>query len=277
MILITGAAGKTGQAVIAALHAKEVDVRGLVRKQGQADAAHGGEVVIGDLADPQTAINALQGTDGVYFICPNVHPAELEIAKTWITAAKTVGIKRFVFHSVLFPQIESMPHHWQKLKVEEELIKSDLDFTVLQPASYMQNILGYVPAIRAAGEYRVPYSIDAQFSPIDLRDVAEVASTVLLEDGHRGAIYPLAGAEILTSADMASFVGSKLGKQITASQQSIDEWSETSTLPDYAHQTLIKMFTFYEQHGFVGSPHLLRSLLDGTPTTFAQFLDRELK
>src|SRR5690606_35992671 len=108
-----------------------------------------------------TILDALAGVEAVYFIAPNMHPHEYDIACEWLAAAKTAGVSRFVYHSVLFPQIEAMPHHWQKLRVEEALIRSGLDFTILQPASYMQNILPDLDGMRQYGEYRVPYSVSA--------------------------------------------------------------------------------------------------------------------
>ncbi len=52
------------------------------------------------------------------------------------------GVTRFVYHSVLHPQIEAMPHHWQKMRTEEMLFAAGFELTVLQPTAYMQNILG---------------------------------------------------------------------------------------------------------------------------------------
>ena len=58
-----------------------------------------------------------------------------------IRAAQSAGVERFVYHSVLHPQVEIMAHHWQKMRVEEQLFESGLSFTILQPAAYMQNVL----------------------------------------------------------------------------------------------------------------------------------------
>ena len=74
-------------------------------------------------------------------------------------AARTAGVKRFVYHSVLHPQTEEMPHHWQKLRVEEEIFRGGLPFTILQPCAYMQNVVAYLDDIVMKGRYVVPYSI----------------------------------------------------------------------------------------------------------------------
>ncbi|HIF05798.1 MAG TPA: hypothetical protein EYQ64_02280 [Gemmatimonadetes bacterium] len=81
-------------------------------------------------------------------------------------------------HSVMAPEVQAMPHHWSKHLVEQWLIESGLAHTILQPASYMQNVRGVWPSIMD-GLYPVPYPTDVPFSPVDLADVAEVAAEIL--------------------------------------------------------------------------------------------------
>jgi NAD(P)H dehydrogenase (quinone) len=282
MILVTGAAGKTGLAVLRALQALGAPRRGLVRSELQADAvsALGAEPVIGDMQGKGVLAAAMQGARAVYLICPNVHRGELEIGTVAIKAAKDAGVERFVFHSVLYPQIEAMPHHWLKLRVEEQLIASGLDFAILQPASYMQNILPYIDTIRISGEYLVPYSVDSVFTPVDLHDVAEVAAKVLTTKEHSHAIYALAGPQKLSSKEMAKAAGVAVGIDAKAVEQPIKDWqraARANKLDDYAIDTLSKMFAFYDEHGFGASSFTLDALLGRRPTSFEEFLRRELK
>lgn len=274
MILVTGASGKTGRAVLAALRARGAATRSLVRRPQPLPAD---EVLEGDMASPATMATALAGVQALYFIAPNVHPQEAELGAAWIAAAKTAGVRRFVYHSVLFPQIEAMPHHWQKLRVEEALIQSDLDFTILQPASYMQNILPYIATMREHGEYRVPYSVEAEFSPVDLEDVAAVAARVLLEPGHTGAIYQLVGPDVMSSAGMAQHAAGQLGRPVAAAQQPLAEWLATNPhLSAYTRDSLAAMFAYYDAHGFAASSFTLAGLLGRQTTRFADFLIREV-
>lgn len=275
MILVTGAGGKTGRAVLAALHARGASTRALLRSAAEMTA---NEAMAGDLSNSSTIAAALQGVQAVYFIAPNVYPDEASLGAAWIAAAKAAGVRTFVYHSVLYPQVEAMPHHWQKLRVEEALIQSGLSFTVLQPASYMQNILPYLEDIRMHGEYSVPYSPHVLFTPVDLHDMAAVAARVLLEPDHSGAIYPLAGPEALSSVQMAAQVAEHIQRSVAAVQQPLSEWlSANQHLPTYARDTLAAMFAWYDQHGFAASAHTLTSLLGRQPTRFASFLQRELK
>src|SRR5262245_60891448 len=127
-ILITGAGGKTGMAAIAALVRRGQAVRAFVRDDRRAAAvsALGAQAIIGDLAEPSTLARAAEGARAIYHIGPNVGAAEVAFGRTAIAAALQAGVEHFVYHSVLHPRIEAMPHHWDKLRVEELLLASGL-------------------------------------------------------------------------------------------------------------------------------------------------------
>ena len=126
MILVTGAAGKTGQALTRALVERGERVRAFVRSDEQAvslKALGAAEVLVGDIRAADDYRQAAQGTRVVYHICPNMSPDELAIGRVSIEAAQLGGVRRFVYHSVLHPQSEAMPHHWAKLRVEEMVLE----------------------------------------------------------------------------------------------------------------------------------------------------------
>lgn len=282
MILVTGTAGKTGRAVVKKLVAKGQSVRGLVRTKEQAAALSSmgvSQTIIGDMSDPAILEQAVKQVKAVYFICPNMHPGELSIAESFIRAVQLSGVERFIYHSVLHPQIEAMPHHWQKMRVEEKLFKSRLSYTILQPAAYMQNLLANWDRIAFEGEYAVPYSIEARISMVDLEDVAEVASIVLTEVGHQGAVYELCGSEIQSQIEIANIITTHLGREVKAVAISRDIWerqARSAGLSDYALDTLLKMFRYYDEFGFWGNGNELSWLLGRLPTTFGRFLERSL-
>lgn len=277
MILVTGAAGKTGLAVLRRLSRRGVATRALVHRNDQiqiAKKAGASEAIIGDLLDA-SSLQTFSGIEAIYLICPNVHPQELEIGRAVIAAAKTSGNPRIVYHSVMYPQIKAMPHHWQKLRVEEALISSGLDFTILQPASYMQNVLPYWESIIDKGEYKVPYAVDALFTPVDLNDVAEVACLTLTDATHNGGIYQLAGPERMSSNDMAEIISSALGKRMRAIEEPLDEWIQAAKdrkMNSYAIDALTKMFDYYNEHGFTGSSVTLEKLLGRRAAAFMQVI-----
>ena len=279
-ILITGASGKTGRAVAKALRAQGQPVRALIRRPEQAVALEklgASEIVVGDMTHPASLDEAARGTRAIYHICPNMHPEEVAIGQAVIGAARRAGCERLAYHSVLHPQVEVMPHHWRKLRVEEQLFKSGLSYTILQPCAYMQNILTNWGDIVQQGHYRVPYSVDAQFSLVDLQDVAEAAAVVLSEAGHEGAIYELNGPMRLSSRATAEILAQQLEREVEAVTTPLDQWQAQASvngLPPATSEQLLEMFRYYDRHGFWGSSRVLQWLLGRPPSTFATFVDR---
>ncbi len=229
MILVTGAAGKTGLAVIRSLAARGVRVRGLIHQEEHRSSvieAGAENALLGDLLSEEDLQNAMQGVQAVYHIPPNIHPREVEIGQIVIQEAFRECVDHFVYHSVLHPQLEDMPHHWLKLRVEEQLIASGLPFTILQPTAYMQNITNQLDRISREGIYQVPYSVSTRLCLVDLHDVADVAAIVLTEGTHAGAVYQLVGTGLTSQEEIASLLGRLLGKEIQAEQISLEDWQE---------------------------------------------------
>ncbi len=280
MILVTGAAGKTGRAVLRALAQRGARARALVHREEQTEVARKAgavEVIVGDMGDAGVLARAAEGVDTIYHICPNMHPQEEEIGRLILEASQAAGVRHFVYHSVLHPQTEKMPHHWHKLRVEELIFEYDIPFTILQPAAYMQNLLAYWPTIVNEGVYRVPYGGNARMSLVDLEDVAEVAAIVLTEPGHEGAIYELAGPEALTQHEIVETIGRVLGRSVRFESLPVDVWEQTARergLSDYAVDTLKRMFLYYDAYGFWGNPNVLRWLLGREPTRLEEFIKR---
>ena len=282
MILVTGAAGKTGQAVIKSLLSRKVRVRAFVRRIAQEKPLRQlgvDDFVVGDLSDKRALDQAFSGVNTVYHICPNMHPDERFIGELVIRAAQRAGIKRFVYHSVLHPQIEAMPHHWQKMRVEEQLFESGLAYTILQPAAYMQNVLANWERIVNEGVFEVPYRLDTRLSMVDLWDVAEAAAAVIVEAGHEGATYELSGSEALSQYEAALAMSEVLGRQVTGVVIPLERWEKqarSTGLSSYALQTLLSMFQYYEQNNFWGNSNVLGWLLGRSPTNFTRFLGRSI-
>lgn len=284
-VLVSGAGGKTGQAVVRALVGRGVRVCAFVRGDAQANAAREAgaqEVVAGDLRDAGDWARATAGLGAggeacaLYHICPNVHPDEPAIGALALAAAQGAGA-HFVYHSVLHPQVQAMPHHWSKLRVEETVFAAGVPFTILQPTAYMQNILGELDAIRQEGVYRTPYPVTSRLSLVDLGDVAEAAARVITEPGHAGATYELAGTLPLAQTEVAEALSAALGQPVRAEETPLEAWeagARAAGMEAYALETLRRMFAYYARHGLVGNPHVLRGLLGREPVGLEEFFHR---
>ena len=282
MILILGAAGKTGIAVIKALVRIGEHPRALVRNTAQLNRVlmYGARsVMTGDLAEPDSLTRAMEGIRAVYAIFPNIHPDELGLAALAMQAAQNAGVERFVYHSVLHPQSTAMPHHLQKSRVEERLLESGLNYTILQPTVYMQNIIGYRESILNEGKFAIPYDASAKIGMVDLANVAVVAAQVLTDSGHNSASYEMASNEILDQNQIAQQIGKTIKREVVAETVDRTVWEKNARAAgsgDYQVNTLLRMFEYYEDFGFSGNSETLTKLLGCEPTTFAEFCSREL-
>jgi uncharacterized protein YbjT (DUF2867 family) len=280
VILVTGAAGKTGRAVIGALVQRGAPVRAFVRRPEHATALRPlrpVEVLVGDLMSQEDVVWAARGVSAVYHICPNVSPEELAIGSLLIDAAGSGGARQFVYHSVLRPSSDAMAHHVLKARVEDLLARSGLPRVILRPASYMQNVLASWRRIVDEGVYAVPYALSTRLGMVDLEDIAEVAARVLTEPGHAGRTYELAGAEVLDQTEIAAILSRVLGRPVQSRVVPLDVWergARAAGLGDYQVATLLAMFRYYEENGFWGRPDTLAALLRRPPTGFAAFVER---
>lgn len=280
MILVTGASGKTGKAIARAL-SKVESVCAFVHREEQVSVLKSlgtEKVIVGDLRHQVDIQSAMRGARAVYHICPNMNPNETVIGKLVIDAARNAGVEHFVYHSVLHPQIETMNHHWQKMRVEELLFESGLHFTILQPAPYMQNLLAGWKSIVKEGVLRVPYSAESKFSFVDLEDVAEVARIVLSEPYHKSAMYELAGTQPTSHVEVAEIFGHVLKREVEAEKMEIGDWRlVVKGLSEYALENLVKMFEYYDRWGLVGNPNALKWILQREPNSLAFFVERVAK
>jgi len=280
MILVTGVGGKTGRTLAKVLSKVESVCAFVHRKEhvNLLESLGAEKVIVGDLRDEAAVGAAMQGIRAVYHICPNMSPDEVVIGELVIEAARKAGVEHFVYHSILHPQTEKMIHHWNKMRVEEMIFESGFPFTILQPGPYMQNLLAGWNNIIEKGVLRVPYSVHAKFSFIDLEDLAEAAKIVLTEPNHRNAIYELAGTSPTSHVEVAGVFGRVLHRDVHAEKEVIRDWRlRTNKIGEYALENLIKMFAYYDQWGLMGNPNVLKWLLKREPASLETFIARTMK
>lgn len=280
MILVTGAGGKTGNAVIKALVARGESVHAFVHREAHSASMRNlgaSRISVGSLDDVDAIARAAEGARAVYHICPNISPFELQFGRAVVAGITRAGLHRFIYHSVLHPQVEAMPHHWEKMRVEEMLFASDCDVTILQPTAYMQNLLATWQSIVTNGTCRVPYPASTRISLVDLDDVAAAAAVVATNDDHIGATYELVGTAALSQGEVASTISVVLGTLVVVEEESADAWStraRNSGIGDYQRDALLRMFHYYGKHGLVGNSNELKWLLGREPTPLATFIER---
>src|SRR5438445_7354574 len=205
MILVTGATGLNGKELLRRLSARGVAVRALVRnpaKAGAIAALPQVEIVQGDMARPETLTAALRDVDRAMLISSS-DPMMLDVQSNFIDAAKKAGVRHVVKLSGIMPELDSA-FRFARMhgEIEKRLEASGMAFTHLRAGEFMPAYFRQVPSIVGKGALFLPME-NARIASIDVRDIADVAATVLTTHGHEGKIYPLTGPEELTMSEVA--------------------------------------------------------------------------
>jgi uncharacterized protein YbjT (DUF2867 family) len=216
-ILVTGATGNVGSAVLGNLGTTDGNLRALAHDESSARSLQdrGVEAVVGDFLEPETLCPALEGVSTVLLITP-IHPEQVTQASNVIRAAKESGndprIVRLSVHQASHeaPSRNSRQH----AEIEDELRLSGLAYTLLRPTTFMQNTLATARTVASEGRIYQPFK-DGKLGMIDARDIGEVAAKVLTEEGHEGEVYTLTGPAAISFYDIADTLSEILGKEVS--------------------------------------------------------------
>jgi len=211
-VLVTGATGNTGSALVPALRSAGVDVRAFVRDESKAQPLKdvGAEIFVGDLDQPETIEPAVEGVDRIYLLTWN-GPTQAQQAENVIKAAKRAGNPHIVRHSMWGSEKSRIIQ--QGDQVEEAVKASGLPWTLLRPTFYMQNTMMAAQTIASDGVIYWDMG-DGKLGMIDVRDIVDCAAAVLTGTGHEGKSYILTGPEAISFQDVAATFSKVLGKDV---------------------------------------------------------------
>lgn len=283
MILVTSANGNQGRILVRKIVTAGCRVRALVQSETSArelERAGAQEVMVGDLSHPDVRTRAVAGISKVYHIGPTLNPKEYEIGIGLVDAATDARVDHFVMSSVIHAIASDLIQHEIKRDIEEHLLKSGLEYTILQPCNYMLP-LKLRPAF-TEGVFKLSWSLEQRQSLVDLHDVADVAVEILTNTTkHAGATYELVGEGRYTAYDLADMLSKVIGHKIQAQQIDPDvyfkAWFGDDAFEDRAHElhALRAITAHYSAYDFIGNPNVLRWLLGRAPTSFEAFAARE--
>jgi uncharacterized protein YbjT (DUF2867 family) len=275
MILITGASGSVGKAVLQEANRKESNVRAMYRsKEEAAKAPSGCEAVLADYSDKQSLRNALRGVSSVYVVCSPIPPL-VELESNMVDACKESGVSQVVLNSALGAGDygKSFPA-WHR-KVEDRLKATGMNYTILRPNGFLQNIVAYnAPSIRTQGAFYAAMG-EARVSYLDVGDIAVVAVKALQGGAHRGKTYELNGPEAISNQELAKRISRVTGR--TVKYVDIPESAQREALlglgmPEWQVAALLELQQYYQQGGGAKTDGLLQTLIEREPVTLDQYL-----
>jgi uncharacterized protein YbjT (DUF2867 family) len=216
-ILVTGASGLAGSAVIREFVRSGTRVRALVRNRANArtwEAFPTVEVVEGDMLRPETLTEKFSGVDRVLLISSS-NPQMVETQCRFIDAAKNSSVRHIVKFSGLSVADVDSPFIFARMhaEIESYLQGSTLSWTHFRPGQFMTEYLREVPTIVAQGALFLPLK-DAKLAPVDVADIAKAAFLLLTTPGHEGKTYAMSGPESLNMGEIAEQISLAVGSTV---------------------------------------------------------------
>src|SRR5882762_3704453 len=260
LVLVTGATGKQGGAVVEALLTRGHQVRAMTRDSASPAAnrlrQQGVEIVVGDFTDHASLVNAARGADAVYAMStPYEQGADKEIAQgiTLADAAKSAGVAHFVYSSVASAnRATGISHFDGKYAVEKHIQASGVPYTIVAPVFFMENLLQpWMLSSLRQGKLAMALPANRALKQIAVTDIgAFVAAVIERSDTVFGRRFDIAGDE-LTGEEAAAILSKVTGRQVHYEGFPLDVLRAQN-------EDLARMFEWFDHTGYAANMKSLR-------------------
>jgi uncharacterized protein YbjT (DUF2867 family) len=272
-ILVTGATGNTGRALVDALRSRGAPVRAMVRAEADSSRLPAGvAVTVADFDDSASIAAALKGAGRAYLVTPSSEEAEAQ-QRGFADLAAQAGIDHLVVLSQLAAD-ESSPVRFLRYHgaVERHVRDLGIGYTFLRPNLYFQGLLAFARTIAAEGRFYAPIG-DATVSAVDVRDIAAVAAIALTEPGHEGATYTLTGPASITHTQIAAALSAALGREIRFIDVPPEAFADSlnGILPPWQVQGLLEDYAHYRRGEAAAVSAAITDMTGRPPTDIEQF------
>ncbi len=247
------------------------------------------EIVSADLALTTDCSRVLRGASTVYHIGPTLHPSEKEMGLNMVAAAVDESqrrgsvFKHFVFASALNTQLRKMYNHDDKRYIEEALIMSGLNYTVLQPGDFLEVGIPVKDWLQEEKPVRHAFlAQEARSSFTALKDLGEAAAKIILErERHFQALYHLVSVGPISYGEATAQVGRAIGKDISIQPYTVEEgacWILDNLFGDrekagpVRRDKMESLTLFYSRRGLQGNSNVLKWLLEREPTSLVDYV-----
>lgn len=245
-ILVGGATGRQGNAVVDELLTRGYKVRGLTRnlesKRAQRVAAKGIELVRGDYGDPDSLLAAMQGVERIFFYS-GFSSNEVEEGNNVIAAAKASGIKHLIYSSGAAAAPDNGMEGASMMQVELAIVDSGIPYTVFRPVAFMENF-DPLKADTVKNGFRDSRGPDRMLYFIAIRDIGFfVAEAFQNPDDWLGKALNIAG-DSMTVSEYVATVSRVMGRDIAYHHLPLEEYLEIYPKP------MRPLFRWYHEAGY---------------------------
>jgi len=275
-LLIAGANGQNGRMLLKKLAENNIPTRAMVRNKARAINLENEntEIIEADLSNPASLNKAFDSIAQAYIVTA-IHPDSVTYFSNFFRAAKKAGIRHIIKLSGLGAAVDSpseiLRQHYQS---DQELLQSGLEFTVIQPNSFFQNILAQAKAIQRKGRFGMLLG-EASQSLVDMNDVAEATVRVIQDKEHRNKIYTLTGPESISGNEMALQLAEFLVKPVRykpISGMLAKQEMLAGGLAEWNANALVEIMELFSRGAFKETTSDLETILGKKPNSFSDFL-----
>ena len=272
-ILVTGATGQIGNAVVGALANRGFRVRAATRKTTKIKWTDLVQPVVFDYEDIGLHKAALDGVKGVFLIAPplDFHAAEKLIP--FVEKARAMGVEHIIFISA---QGMDADERFPLRKIEQYLMKSGSAYTILRPNFFMENFsTGFFAPMIAEGAIFLPAG-DAKTSFISVSDIAEAAATAFEKKSY-GVQYNLTGPEALSYGDAAGILSAVCAIKLAYHPISEDEMIQgvrSKGMPEEGAKYIALLFSMVRKGLMAAVTRDVRMATGKEPISFTEFVRR---
>jgi len=218
VILVTGATGNAGGAVVRALVNNDATVRAVVRDPDHSALPAGVEAVAGDLNKPDTLLPHLDGVTAAFLL------SGYEGLDETLANMRRAGVERVVLLSSSAAPTGDLSNAVARYHIlsERAVRQSGLGWTFLQPNTFMTNTFQWLPQLQQGNVIRAPFA-DVRVATIDPDDIGAVAAAALTSGDNEGRAYRLSGPESLSPADRVAILAEVLGRELRFEAQTNEQ------------------------------------------------------
>lgn len=281
-ILITGATGNVGQAILSSLLMDDFEAKIIAGIRNPGDLKQLKKIPTPilkqefDFGKIDKFYDYLDGIDILFLLRPPNIADVKAVFKPLIAAAQEVGVKHIIFLSVQGAEKHSyIPHH----KIEKLIIDSKISYTFLRPAYFMQNFTTTLRNDIVKKEKIYLPAGDAKFTLVDVKDVGAVAAEILLNPSeHQNQAYELTNDELLNFTEFTHQINEVTGKNVKFISPNLLSFIFTKLREGENLTYIFVLIMLHYFPRFKESPSVsnnVESFLNRPPVKFKQFLERE--
>ncbi len=258
-ILVSGATGQQGGSVVNALLGDGHEIVGITRNvdspKAMALKERGVEMISVNFTDYSAAVEAMKGFDVVFALTTPFEEGlekEVEQGVTMANAAVEAGVGHFIFNSVSdADQSTGVPHFDSKYEVEKHLKGLNLNWTVVGPTYFMDNMMVFNMDGLKEGKLMMAMPGDIPLQQVAVEDIGEVVAQVVNAGaGMYGQRINIAG-DAITGEEMARMLTNAIGREITYQGFPTDVIREQS-------EDLALMYEWFISTGYSADMDLMR-------------------